>query len=209
MSTGWKLEEDVAKWLRSALKRRILGLDPDLAKVRRPFTAYSPDRDREIKFDVAIEVFLEGGTRPFSLWLWECKDYSDRVRVSQVEVFNSQINQIGSAKTKGTMVSTAGFEKATLNFADTHGITLIRIVRRPVPSTDEIERLFDRFPGNRDAWIVRELGPMQNRSASGNILTADDILQGAYPAEPCFITRLPNSTSQSHPTWDHIAESLR
>ncbi len=125
--SGNALEDEVECYLRQVLVPEMLGCDPDRSAVFRQKAYYSSARDDDIVVDLAIELTLRGADAPFLLWIWECKDYSARVGVDDVEEFDSKLRQIGEHNTKGTIVSRNGFQRAALNLAKARGIGLVRL----------------------------------------------------------------------------------
>ena len=87
---------------------------------------YSEDRKDEIIFDIAIELTMPGAERYSSLILIECKRLSRPVEVGDVQLFFSSIEQIAGARDKGIMVSSGGYTKQALEFAQSKGIGLVR-----------------------------------------------------------------------------------
>ncbi len=61
----------------------------------------------------------------------ECKNYSRNVSIGKVRDFKSVLEDIGN--TNGIMVTTKGFQKGAIEFAEHHGIKLI-VLREPLES---------------------------------------------------------------------------
>lgn len=74
---------------------------------------------REIKVEVSFEAQLLGAR---ILGLVECKCYKSRVEVSDVEEFNSKVDDIGAHK--GIMFTTVGYESGAVKVAKGRGIAL-------------------------------------------------------------------------------------
>ena len=114
---GDDFEGEVFTWLHEKIQSGEFGLTPENAQaVRRP-AYWSRDRQKEIVFDNAIELTRSGAAAPFLIWIWECKDYSHPVPVDDVEEFHAKIQQVGSDRTKGTIITTSTFQAGGLNFA--------------------------------------------------------------------------------------------
>src|SRR4051812_36597000 len=128
MATGSGYEVEAANLIETELARGDYGLDPALAKVRRGPLYFSRDRNKNIRFDVSIEVRRRGAVDPYLLWVWECKNYTHKVPVDDAEEFHAKLAQIGADRTKGTMITPVGFDSGTVAFSRSKGIGLWRYV---------------------------------------------------------------------------------
>ena len=124
MSEATLFERLAMKLVRKELCKGNLGLDPKLAKIRYKPAYFSRDRKKEIIFDFSIEVRRNGAVLPFLIWIWECKNYTHRVPVDDVEEFHAKLEQVGADKTKGSMITRLGFDKGSSEFAVSKGIGL-------------------------------------------------------------------------------------
>lgn len=75
---------------------------------------------RAIVVDVSFETEIIGGAR--MLALVECKKYSSKVKVNDVEEFHSKLDDIGAHK--GIMFTTIGYQKGAVKTAKGRGIAL-------------------------------------------------------------------------------------
>lgn len=128
MEKGKALELQVKEFLESELKHGKLGISGNAAQVYHRKSYYSGDRQSSIKTDVSLEVTRPGATAPFLVWIWECKDYNHLVPVDDLEEFHSKIEQVGVHRTKGTIVSRLGFQRAAITYARSKAIGLARIL---------------------------------------------------------------------------------
>jgi hypothetical protein len=144
---GESFELEVFHLLLSQLQENELGLDPKRSKVYHRRGYFSSAREKEIIFDVTVEVTLRGASKPSIIWVWECKDYESLVPVDDVEEFHAKLEQIGADNTKGTIVTRRGFQQSALKYANSKGIGLARI-----------------FPANQIDWML-------HRGVSGEIVT--------------------------------------
>lgn len=87
---------------------------------------YSRDRQSEIVFDISIEIRFPGADDYSVLFLVECKNYSHRVPVDDVEEFFIKVEQVGSANTKAVVVTSAAYQAGALAFAKSRKIGLAR-----------------------------------------------------------------------------------
>jgi hypothetical protein len=127
-SPGTEFEIEVFHALQRVLREGSLGLDPECSRIfhHRPY--YSSTRKKGIYFDIAIELTLPRASAVSFLWIWECKSYKKLVPVDDIEEFESKLNQVGAANTKGTMISRNGFQQSTLEFAKSTGVGLARLM---------------------------------------------------------------------------------
>lgn len=90
---------------------------------------------RKITVDVACEAQLLGAQ---ILCIVECKCYSKRVEVSDVEEFHSKLDDIGAHK--GIMFTTVGYESGALKVASGRGIALLVLGENQAANAIRIER---------------------------------------------------------------------
>ncbi|HEY0015073.1 MAG TPA: restriction endonuclease [Longimicrobium sp.] len=127
-NTGQTLEGEVLAAVQSAVNKGLLGWHASACRVRHHAAYYSRDREKDIIFDVSIELMLPSSSKPSIIWIWECKDYSSPVPVDDLEEFHAKLEQIGSANTKGTVVTRRGFQKSAIKYAVSKGIGLARLL---------------------------------------------------------------------------------
>lgn len=82
---------------------------------------------RSILVDVAFEMEILGGV--YVLVLVECKRYSDKVKVDDVEEFHSKLDDIGAHK--GIMFTTVGYQEGAVKTAKGRGIALALLTDKP------------------------------------------------------------------------------
>lgn len=129
MSTGLELEENVFNLVHSMVQSGDLGLNSSLCKIFKKKGYYSRQRERDIITDVSIEIFAKNSDTPLIIWVWECKDYAGSIPVDDVEEFHAKLEQIGSDKTKGTIITSQGaFQRSAVSYASAMGIGLARIL---------------------------------------------------------------------------------
>ncbi len=140
LNPGLDFELLVMRMISRSLQAGSLGILPVNAKIYHRKDYYSVERHGTIIVDIAIEVYRKRATEPFLIWIWECKNYTRPVPVDDVEEFHAKLQQIGSDRTKGTIVSTATFQSGSLAYARTHGIGLARIIK-PRSITFDLENM--------------------------------------------------------------------
>ncbi|MDP1773120.1 MAG: ImmA/IrrE family metallo-endopeptidase [Methylobacter sp.] len=108
---------------------------------------YSKDREKEIVFDLSIEITHPGQDTYSLLVLIECKNYDHRVPVDDVEEFFAKTEQISPSNTKSIVVSTNAFQEGAFNFARSKGMGLLRYFDR-----DKLDWVLTRSPSSAMPW---------------------------------------------------------
>jgi Restriction endonuclease len=176
MSKGKDYEIEVASLVQKMVDEGELGIMPELAKIKRKPSYYSRDRQKDIIFDVSIEVSRKNAPEPYWIWIWECKNYSHKVPVDDIEEFHAKINQVGADRTKGAMITPIGFDSGALEFATSKGIGLWRWV--PWDSPVSIRDSVDFIDDETNEMVIRGLTISDTRKLSSNYfygLTSDGI----------------------------------
>jgi Restriction endonuclease len=133
MNKGTNYELKVMNLVKLKLEEEEFGISPEHARVSHKPTYYSRDRQEDIIFDVSIEVYRKDAEAPYWIWIWECKNYSHKVPVDDVEEFHAKLNQVGANRTKGTIITPVGFDKGAYEFARSKGIGLWRWIPEGTP----------------------------------------------------------------------------
>lgn len=123
---GDRLELEIFDFFKSEISEGRLFGNKDLCHIYHKKGYYSKDREKDIIFDISIEIFLPGQKTYSILVIIECKNYSKRVPVDDVEEFFAKIQQISGANIKGIVVSGDSFQDGALKFASSKGIGLAR-----------------------------------------------------------------------------------
>lgn len=79
--------------------------------------------DGNYQLDGMIEFTFQGITYKTVV---ECKKYKSRIKRSQIQVLNDTVQKVGA--NKGIFISTSSFQTGAMEYARTHGITLLQIV---------------------------------------------------------------------------------
>lgn len=156
---GERFEAHIHKAFSKLIEDGAFLFPADCCRIFRRKGYYSKDREREIVFDVSIEVFLPGQSSRSLLVLIECKDYKHRVPVDDAEEFYAKAQQISPAATKAILVSSNAFQEGAFSFARSKGIGLVRYFHG-----DRIEWLLTRspsssmvsMPGQRNTALIYE-----------------------------------------------------
>lgn len=109
----------------NAIEEKRIGLMSDLVKIFEKKQYYSRDRNGNIVFDLAIELWPPEALNYSLLYLIECKNYSSSVPVNDVEEFYSKICQVAGVNVKGVFITNKGFQESAYNFAKSKGMMLI------------------------------------------------------------------------------------
>jgi len=133
MNKGTDYELKVMSLVKFMLEKEELGISPKKAKVLHKPAYYSRDRRKDIIFDVSIEIRRKDAEIPYWIWIWECKNYSHKVPVDDVEEFHAKLNQVGANRTKGTIITPVGFDEGAYEFALSKGIGLWRWIPEGTP----------------------------------------------------------------------------
>ena len=133
---GRAFELEIYRALKQEVACGALGLRQECVGIYHHRRYYSAARKAEIETDVAIELHAPDTDEPFIIWIWECKDYRSSIPVDDVEEFHAKLQQIGSDKTKGTIITRGVLQKSALSYAAAHGIGVARML----PS-DQIEHV--------------------------------------------------------------------
>ena len=124
---GDRFEEQVFEFLsREINEGRFYAFRSECCKIFRKKAYYSRDREDFIFFDISVEVFLPGFETPSLLVLIECKNYSGKVPVGDIEEFGSKINQVAGFNAKGIFASASAFQSGTFNIARNRGFGVLR-----------------------------------------------------------------------------------
>lgn len=87
---------------------------------------YSSLRKKDIFFDITIEVWPPGATRYSLIYIIECKSYSKRVPVDDIEEFYSKIQQVSGVNVKAIFISNAPLQEGGFNVAESIGMMVIQ-----------------------------------------------------------------------------------
>lgn len=125
---GDEFEAKSYKLILKAVKNGEFGIDGTLI---RPFSKrayYSIDRERDIIFDLALELWPENAKKCTLAYIIECKSYSTKkVPVDDVEEFYSKYSQLQGLAVKGVMITDNSFQSGARTFAKNKGIMLIEV----------------------------------------------------------------------------------
>lgn len=126
---GDKFENKSYDLIEKAIENGELGISKNSAKVFRQKGYYSPSREKEIIFDLAIEIWPKGAERYTLLYLIECKSSpkGHKVPVDDVEEFHTKFNQVSAGAVKGVMITDSKFQSGGVTFAKNKRMMLIEV----------------------------------------------------------------------------------
>lgn len=123
-SKGDKYELYVLDCLNRAIKRNQLPIPQGTAKVFHK-KKYIGDAGNEIETDISVEVYREGGVKPFFIIIFECKDYQSSISTLRFNDLHSKIQYIKAHK--GVFITTSHFQSGVVKQADKLNIGLARL----------------------------------------------------------------------------------
>ena len=99
--------------------------------------------------DTSIETSIPGADDYSLLTIVECKDYSHRVPVDDIEEFHSKIQQIAGDNIKAIFITTFALQKAALSYAQSKKIAVIRFL----PAKQVQWLIYHMTPDMMGNWI--------------------------------------------------------
>lgn len=126
---GDEFEDESYYLIQNAIENDELGISKSSAIVHRQKGYYSKDREKDIIFDLAIEIWPNNAERYTLLYLIECKSSPSghNVPVDDVEEFHTKFNQVSEGAVKGVMITDNKFQSGGLTFAKNKRMMLIEV----------------------------------------------------------------------------------
>ncbi len=127
---GDLFEKNSYELIRKAIDDDKFGISPKFSKVFLKKGYFSRLRNKEIVFDLSIEIWPPDAERLSILYLIECKNYSSKkVPVDDIEEFLSKVSQIADLGyfIKGVFISNNSFQDGAIEIAKKAGIMLIEV----------------------------------------------------------------------------------
>ena len=124
---GTEFENKVFDYVSSLLDTEgFLGTTKRYSKVFKHKKYKCAATDREIDFDITIETYNPQANRDewSSLIILECKNYSQKVDIADLDEFTAKMNSISRSGIKGCMVSTVGYSRTEIDQAKKDHIAL-------------------------------------------------------------------------------------
>jgi Zn-dependent peptidase ImmA (M78 family) len=129
VKVGDKFENESYLLIQQGIERGDFGISEANAKVFRKKGYYSKDREKEIVFDLSIEVWPPNAEKYSLLFIVECKSSpsGNKVPVDDIEELYSKISQVAGGGVKGVMITDSSFQSGGLTFAKNKNIMLIEV----------------------------------------------------------------------------------
>ncbi|SPE76251.1 hypothetical protein FLACOL_00229 [Flavobacterium columnare] len=124
---GDDFENKVFSIINDLLKNDDFTVPNKKSRIHQKKGYYSENRKADIITDISIETFLTNANEYSLLHIFECKCLNKNVAIDDIEEFDSKLTQIGKHNTKGIIVSSKGFAKTTINYAQSVKIGLLKI----------------------------------------------------------------------------------
>ena len=124
---GTEFENKVFDYVSSLLDTEgFLGTTKKYSKVFKHKKYKCAATDREIDFDITIETYNHQANSDewSSLIILECKNYSKKVDIADLDEFTAKMNSISRSGIKGCMVSTVGYSRTEIDQAKKDHIAL-------------------------------------------------------------------------------------
>ncbi|NOQ13381.1 MAG: ImmA/IrrE family metallo-endopeptidase [Methyloprofundus sp.] len=127
---GDDLEDKIYELFRNDISNGHFWAKTECCKIYQKKGYFSKDREKNIIFDISIEISLPGEKSYSSLVLIECKHYNKKVPVGDVESFLMKAHQVSGGNIKAIVASNNSFQEGAFNFSRTKGIGLLRYYDR-------------------------------------------------------------------------------
>jgi Zn-dependent peptidase ImmA (M78 family) len=144
---GNKLEDDIYTLFSEMIAEGRFFAKSECCKIYKKKGYYSKDREKDIIFDVSIEITFPGQGTYSLLVLMECKNYDHRVPVDDVEELFAKSQQISPSNTKLIVVSTNSFQEGAFKFARSKGMGLLRYF-----DPEGLDWVLTRSPSSMTPW---------------------------------------------------------
>ncbi len=125
VAKGDAFEEKALGIITKLIENDVLYLPPNSIRIIPKAKLFSRDRQKNIVFDLTIEIWPPGADRYSMIYIIECKDYKHRVPISKVEDFHSKIQQVAGVNVKAIFISNSPLQEAAYNFASSKGMMVI------------------------------------------------------------------------------------
>jgi len=83
-------------------------------------------RDGFVEFDYVIEVWPPNAERYSVIYFIECKDYKNRVGVSQLKKFHNDIEEVSGANAKGILITRSLLQDGAKTYAEANGFMVVQ-----------------------------------------------------------------------------------
>lgn len=124
---GNQFEDKVFDLLQNEVEKGTIPLLLQCCKFQRKPKYYSRDREKPIEFDLSIEVTPIGAENYQLLYIAECKNYSGKISIDNVEEFVEKVNQVSGKNVKAVFVFSGELQSGVQTYAKNKGVMLINV----------------------------------------------------------------------------------
>lgn len=123
---GNQFEENVFEYLRVLIRNGEFPIKEEFCKIYWKRKYFSRIREKDIEFDIAIEVLFPGCDKVSFIFLIECKNYNHSVGVDDVEEFKTKIEQVTGFNVKGIIATASSFQASAKKVAEHYKLGHLR-----------------------------------------------------------------------------------
>lgn len=125
---GDKFEEKCKKLIVNAIKDEKFAFPLKYAQVIPKSKYYCKKREKDIIFDLAIEIWPPNAENYSNLYLIECKSYSTKkVPIGDLEKFQSNVNSVAELNGKAVFITDSSYTDTEIKLARNTGMMLIEV----------------------------------------------------------------------------------
>ncbi|TDP00330.1 ImmA/IrrE family metallo-endopeptidase [Flavobacterium sp. 245] len=125
---GDSFEDKSYNLIEQALLNNDLSFIPGHCTIYRKKKYYNIIREKDVIFDLVIEVKHPSANKPSILCIIECKNYSNHsVPVDDLEEFSYKLQNIKGFTPKGILITNSKFQSGAFKVAENTGIMLIEV----------------------------------------------------------------------------------
>lgn len=126
---GDRLEDAFYAYLCDQQERGLLVFDAyssNLCKVYKKKRYYCAERQRDVVFDVVIELFRKGRDLPHSYVVFECKNHTRAIQERDVTDFSDKIGRLFQNAIKGVVVVSSSLQSGAENVARSRKMGIVK-----------------------------------------------------------------------------------
>lgn len=126
---GDKLEDKFYEYLIEQKRRGelVYDLHPSAnCKIFKKKSYYCKEREADVQFDVVIEIYQKGRSKPFSYIVFECKNYEGGIPETCVTDFSDKLGRIFRHAAKGVLVVSSRLQSGADNLARSRSIGIVK-----------------------------------------------------------------------------------
>lgn len=125
---GDRFEDKAYDIIHRAISSGEFGFPLQVAKVFRKAKYFSAKEQKDIVFDLAIEIWPTGAKNFQNLLLVECKSYSNKkVPIGDIRKFSESVKDVAELNGKAIFITDSDYTNSTVERAERTGMMLIRV----------------------------------------------------------------------------------